>query len=128
MSLLTGLLSARVVDDVEDVEALTACRAAGTPTMADLRPGATATVTSVCAGTDAATSRRLFDLGFAPGVEVQLVRRAPMADPVVFRVAGYDIALRRAQARCVLVAPTQQEERESAWAGRRTRRALATAS
>lgn len=128
MSLLTGLLSARVVEDTQDHETLTACRAAGMPTMADMRPGTTATVASVCAGTDAATSRRLFDLGFAPGVEVELVRRAPMADPVVFRVAGYDIALRRAQARCVLVAPAVAAERDGHRAGRRTRRALATAS
>jgi Fe2+ transport system protein FeoA len=28
-----------------------------------------------------------------------------MADPVVFRVAGYDVALRRAQARCIAVRP-----------------------
>jgi Fe2+ transport system protein FeoA len=34
-----------------------------------------------------------------------MVRRAPMADPVVFRVAGYDVALRRVQARCIAVGP-----------------------
>ena len=102
MSLLTGLLSKRVVDDHPSAEA---CAITGLSSLADLRPGGTATIASVCAGTDPASARRLFDLGFAPGSEVSLLRRAPMADPMVFRVAGYDIALRRAQAHCVRILP-----------------------
>ena len=61
----------------------------------------------VCTEADPATTRRMFDLGFAPGVEVEMLRRAPLADPALFRVAGYDIALRRAQARCIRVAAGQ---------------------
>ena len=78
-------------------------QAVTTTTLADLSRGARASVTGVCDEADPATARRLFDLGFAPGAEVEMVRKAPMADPVVFRVAGYDIALRRAQARCIQV-------------------------
>jgi ferrous iron transport protein A len=72
--------------------------------LADLTAGQTAVVSAVEHGDDPALARRLFDLGFTPGVEVQMLRRAPLADPVVFRVAGYDIALRRAQARIITVA------------------------
>lgn len=105
MSVLSRLLSSRVVDDhlsdpPSDVDG---CARGGLRTLADLRPAESATIASVCAGADPASARRIFDLGFAPGTTVDVLRRAPMADPVVFRVAGYDIALRRAQARCITV-------------------------
>ena len=66
-------------------------------TLADLRPGQRATVS--CYGREVAAyaSRRLFDLGLVPGIEVVMVRRAPLGDPAIFRVGDYEIALRRAQ-------------------------------
>lgn len=70
-------------------------------TLADLRSGQTARIVDISTSTDPATARRLFDLGFAPGAPVQMLRRAPMADPVIFRLAGYEVALRRVHARCV---------------------------
>ncbi|MCL2540889.1 MAG: ferrous iron transport protein A [Nocardioidaceae bacterium] len=72
-------------------------------TLADLTPGQAVRVLEVSSQDDPAAARRLSDLGFVPGAEVRMVRRAPLADPVVFRVAGYEIALRRAQARWVSV-------------------------
>ncbi|MEH3154304.1 MAG: FeoA family protein [Gordonia paraffinivorans] len=76
----------------------------GEDCLADLRPGTRAVVGRLCEEADAATARRYFDLGFVPGAEVLVVRRAPMRGPVVVRVAGYEIALRRNQARCIKVA------------------------
>lgn len=73
-------------------------------TLADMATGQAARVVDVEADHDPAGARRMFDLGFVPGAEVRMVRQAPLADPVVFRVAGYDIALRREQARWVRVA------------------------
>lgn len=71
-------------------------------TLADLKPGQTCRIVDV--RDDApTTTRRLVDLGFAPGAEVVVVRRAPMADPVVFRVAGCELALRRRQASSIHV-------------------------
>lgn len=74
-----------------------------TTTLADLPRGARARVIDVCGDSDPAAARRLFDLGFAPDAPVEMVRRAPLADPVIFRIAGYDVALRRAQARQIRV-------------------------
>jgi Fe2+ transport system protein FeoA len=87
------------------VEARATAPAAAGATLADLRAGDLVQVAAVGDGSDPAVARRLLDLGFTPGAEVRMVRRAPMADPVVFRVAGYDVALRRAQARCIAVVP-----------------------
>lgn len=54
---------------------------------------------------DAGTARRLFDLGIVPGIEVRMVRRAPLRDPVIFQVGDYEIALRDAQSRHITVEP-----------------------
>lgn len=47
--------------------------------------------------------RRLFDLGLAPGADAEMLRKAPMRDPLMFRVSGTEIVLRRAEAKRVLV-------------------------
>lgn len=52
-----------------------------------------------------ATARRLFDLGFVPGRAITVVRKAPLRDPIVFRVCDYEVALRTAQARLLRVGP-----------------------
>lgn len=73
--------------------------------VAGLRRGARAVVDGLGEGLPAASARRLLDLGFVPGAVVEFVRRAPMADPVIVRVADYDIALRREQAAHIRVTP-----------------------
>lgn len=69
--------------------------------LADLAPGARATVAEVVTAGSPQTARRLAALGFTPGAVVEVVRRAPLRDPVVYRVKDYEICLRRAQAACV---------------------------
>lgn len=97
MSLVSTQLRERVVQRCGH------CQIAPRATLADLRSGQSAHIVDICGDADPDAARRLFDLGFAPGVEVEMLRRAPMADPVVFRIAGYDVALRRVQARCIRV-------------------------
>lgn len=75
-----------------------------TCSLADLAPGTRATVVRITADDGAATARRLADLGFTPGSVVDVVRQAPLRDPVVYRVKDYEICLRRAQAVCVQAA------------------------
>lgn len=70
--------------------------------LAELPPGQRATVVQVVAEA-AAVGRRLADLGFTSGATVQVVRRAPLRDPVIYLIHGYELCLRRAQAACVLV-------------------------
>jgi ferrous iron transport protein A len=76
------------------------------PTLADLRRGERAYVVGY-GDIEPAVARRLFDLGLVPGIQITMVRRAPLGDPVIYRVGDYEIALRRSQARCVAVAPAQ---------------------
>lgn len=74
-----------------------------TATLADLDRGQRATVVGYSHEVEPSAARRLFDLGLTPGIEVTMVRRAPLRDPAIFRVGDYEIALRRAQSRCVHV-------------------------
>jgi ferrous iron transport protein A len=46
-------------------------------------------------------SVRLLEMGFVPGVEVALVKRAPLGDPLELRLRGYHVSLRRAEAKRV---------------------------
>ena len=46
---------------------------------------------------------RLMELGLVPGTKVELVRFAPLGDPVEIRVRGYHLSLRKHEAVHVLV-------------------------
>jgi ferrous iron transport protein A len=75
----------------------------GTTRSLDTLPvGVAATIAAFDA--DDVVARRLFDLGFMPGEPVVPLRRAPLGDPLMFRVGGIEIVLRRAEARRILVA------------------------
>ena len=69
-------------------------------TLADLKPGQKALVTGFT-GED--VPGRLMEMGLLPGTPIELVRLAPLGDPMDVRVRGYHLSLRRHEARCVLV-------------------------
>ena len=72
-------------------------------TLDDLERGQHGRVVGYGDTVESSAARRLFDLGLVPGIEVTMVRRAPLRDPVIFRVGDYEIALRRAQAKGIHV-------------------------
>jgi ferrous iron transport protein A len=72
-------------------------------TLADLSCGQRAVIVGYGNEVEACTTRRLFDLGLMPGIEVKLIRRAPLRDPAVFRVGDYEIALRKSQSCAIYV-------------------------
>jgi ferrous iron transport protein A len=67
----------------------------GTPSLslADLPVGGVGIIRTLEMDQDSA--HRLMELGFVPGAHVAAVGRAPGGDPLVFRVDGSEIALRR---------------------------------
>ncbi len=44
-----------------------------------------------------AIARRLDDLGLREGVRVEVLRRAPLGDPTVFELHGYQLCLRKGE-------------------------------
>ena len=47
--------------------------------------------------------RRILDMGFVPGAEVTVMRRASLGDPIEYRIKGTGIAMRRSDANDVMV-------------------------
>ncbi|MDQ2083133.1 FeoA family protein [Xanthobacteraceae bacterium Astr-EGSB] len=66
------------------------------PSLDDLRPGETGRVVTLHGG--GAVRRRLLDMGIVPGAEVEVVRNAPLRDPIEIRVGNSFIVLRRGEA------------------------------
>jgi Fe2+ transport system protein FeoA len=71
--------------------------------LSELKPGDSAVITAVAAET--ACARRLLSLGFVPGSEVRVLRRAPMGDPTEYEVHGTRFGLRRLEAAWIRVQP-----------------------
>lgn len=53
-------------------------------------------------GLEGVMRRRLLDLGFVPGAEVEVVRKSPLGDPIAFRVSQTTIALRKEESSKIL--------------------------
>lgn len=56
-------------------------------------------------GGDGDLLQRLLEMGFVEGEEVEVLRVAPLGDPIEFRLGGYRVSLRRREAARVRVTP-----------------------
>ena len=63
--------------------------------LSDLLPGRRARLVPPADGE--VIARRLQDLGFVPDTPLEMVRRAPLGDPVEIEIRGYRLCLRLAQ-------------------------------
>jgi ferrous iron transport protein A len=73
---------------------------AGLP-LSSLAPGTAAKVTEIKVAS--ASKPRLMEMGLLIGTPVELVRFAPMGDPVEIKVRGYHLTLRRHEADQIIV-------------------------
>jgi ferrous iron transport protein A len=69
--------------------------------LAELAPGERGRVISVAGDQDA--TRRLMDLGLIRGTTVEVIRRAPLGDPLEVKLRGFMLTLRRAEAEHITV-------------------------
>lgn len=65
-------------------------------TLRDLRPGQQGVVASIA--TTGSIKRRIMDMGITPGVEIKVIKVAPLGDPVEVNVRGYELSLRKEEA------------------------------
>lgn len=70
-------------------------------TLDQLQEGQQAVITEII-GTGA-IRRRLLDMGLTRGAEIKMVRMSPLGDPVEYKLRGYHLSLRKAEARLIRV-------------------------
>jgi len=71
-------------------------------TLSELKVGQTAKILNINA-LDPAMRKKLLNLGFLPTAEIQLLRVAPLGDPIAVRCANSAIALRKNIANHIMV-------------------------
>lgn len=80
-------------------------------TLKELPIGKAAVVVSV--GGEGALRQHFLDMGMIPGVEVTMVKYAPMGDPVELRIHGYELTLRLADAEKITIEEMHKAGQES---------------
>lgn len=79
-------------------------------TIKDLKEGQSATICTV--GGDGALRQHFLDMGVIPGIEVKLIKYAPMGDPLEIRIHDYELTLRLADAEQIEVSDKKSDEEE----------------
>ncbi len=74
---------------------------AGRVALSDMKPGDRGRVVSVRAASS--IRQRLMDMGLLPGVELVMLRVAPLGDPIEIRLKGYHLSLRKMEASTIAV-------------------------
>ena len=73
--------------------------------LAQLPPGRRATVVGTVPHAPPAVASRLAQLGFRSTAHVDVIRRAPLGDPTIYRVQDTELCLRRREAQLIRVVP-----------------------
>ena len=75
-------------------------------TLKDLRIGQVATVKSI--NIPGNNRKKLIDMGFTEGIEVEMVRVAPFGCPIEVKIRGYHLSLRANDAENIIVEGTKK--------------------
>ena len=70
-------------------------------TLKDLKPGQSGVVESI--GQKGPIRRRLMDMGVTPGVKVEVIKVAPLVDPIEINIRGYELSLRKDEAQNIVL-------------------------
>lgn len=69
--------------------------------LSDLKPGESGSVVSI--GTKGPMKRRIMDMGVTPGVDIKVIKVAPLGDPIEVNVRGYELSLRKDEGKQIQV-------------------------
>ena len=68
-------------------------------TLADLKTGEKGIIVKVKGR--GAFRKRIIEMGFVKGKEVEVVKNAPLKDPIEYKILGYNLTLRKSEARLI---------------------------
>ncbi len=71
------------------------------PTLSDVKVGQKCVVSKLTG--EGAIKRRIMDMGVTKNTEVLVHNVAPLGDPIEVTIRGYELSLRKDEARCVEV-------------------------
>ncbi len=76
-----------------------------------LSPGERGSIQRITAS-ETNVRRRLLEMGLIKGTTVEMIRSAPMGDPIEVKVKGYRLSLRRVEAESVIICKLENELRD----------------
>lgn len=76
-----------------------------TVALSQLAPGQQAVIVGTVADAAPPVADRLHQLGFRPAAHVDVIRRAPLGDPTIYRVQDTELCLRDREAQLIEVVP-----------------------
>ncbi|WP_205631217.1 FeoA family protein [Candidatus Terasakiella magnetica] len=71
------------------------------PTLASLKKGEQGYIREI--GGDSTLKRKLLSMGIVKGVQVSVSHTAPLGDPRIYTLLGYDLSLRNDEAQTITV-------------------------
>lgn len=71
-------------------------------TLRELKPGERGTITGFATNDP---PDRLLEMGLLPGTPVEVVRLAPLGDPIDLKVRGYHLSIRKHEAESIQIEP-----------------------
>jgi Fe2+ transport system protein FeoA len=91
----------RVLGGISAVPSMRKERRVAVRHLSDLKPKEKGTIVKV--GGAGAVRRRMLDMGVVAGTSVEVIKVAPLGDPLDLLVRGYHLSLRKEEAREILV-------------------------
>ena len=65
-------------------------------TLNDLKPGESGKVIGI--GQTGNVKKRIMDMGITTGINITVVKRAPLGDPIEIKLRGYGLSIRKSEA------------------------------
>ncbi len=57
--------------------------------------------------------KRIIEMGFIPGKEIRVVKKAPLKDPIEYNILGYNVSLRNSEAKYIEVVTERSQSTEA---------------
>jgi len=70
-------------------------------TLKDLKPGESGIVASI--GEKGPIRRQIMDMGVTLGATIEIVKVAPLGDPIEVNIRGYELSLRKDEAKSIVL-------------------------